>query len=117
MTDDINPIQALHFIKTNAPLYAAAKGRRIYIENYLKSIKAILMAEVKGDGKKEVSLGAKEQYAYSHEKYQQQLQALETAVQDEEKLKYLLEASKLAIEVYKANEYTKRTEMKNLDVS
>lgn len=117
MNEEINPIQALHFIRTNAPLYAAAKGRRIYIENYLKSIKSILMAEVKGDGKKEISLGAKEQYAYSHPKYEEQLQALEIAVQEEEKLKYLLEASKLAIEVYKTNEYTRRTELKNLDVS
>jgi len=117
MNDEIDPIRALQFLKTNAEGYGAAKGKRIYIENYLKSIKSILMAELKGDGKKEISLGAKEMYAYSHPDYRQQLEALETAVKEEEKLKYLLEAAKLQIEVFKANEYTRRTEMKNLDVS
>lgn len=114
--DEIDPLKALDFIRDNAEPYAKAKARRIYIENYLKSLKAILMSKVVSEGK-EPTLGAKEMTAYSAPEYLEQLEALEAAVQQEEKLKYLLEGAKLKVEVYKVQEYTKRTEMRNIHVS
>ena len=58
------------------------------------------------------SLGAKETFAYSHPDYLQQLEAMKVAVETEEHMKYLLEASKMKFEVYKVQEYTRRTEMR-----
>lgn len=104
---EIDPTRAIVFIQENALLYAQAKADRLFIEGYLKSLKAMLMNESDSG-----SLGAKEQYAYSHSKYVQQLEAMKIAIEDEERLKYLMEAAKMKVEVWKTQEYTKRTEMK-----
>ena len=104
---EIDPTRASVFIQENALPYAQAKADRLFIEGYLKSVKAILMNESDLS-----SLGAKEQFAYSNIRYQEQLNALRLAVEQEERLKYLMEAAKMKVEVWKTQEYTKRTEMK-----
>ena len=104
---EIDPTRAIVFIQENALLYAQAKADRLFIEGYLKSVKATLMIESDSS-----SLGAKEMYAYSHSRYADQLVALRVAVEQEERLKYLMEAAKMKVEVWKTQEYTKRTEMK-----
>ena len=104
---EINPLRAIEFIQMNAEVYAQAKADRLYIEGYLKYLKASLMNESDSS-----SLGAKEQYAYSHERYLEQLTAMKVATEQEEQLKYLMEAAKMKIEVFKVQEYTKRTEMR-----
>lgn len=104
---EIDPTRAIVFIQENALPYAQAKADRLFIEGYLKSVKAILMNESDLS-----SLGAKEQFAYSNIRYQEQLNALRLAVEQEERLKYLMEAAKMKVEVWKTQEYTKRTEMK-----
>lgn len=104
---EIDPTKAIEFIQKNAELFAQAKADRLYIEGYLKYLKASLMNESDSS-----SLGAKEQYAYSHDRYFEQLTAMKVATEQEEKLKYLMEAAKMKVEVYKVQEYTKRTEMR-----
>jgi len=42
---DIDPNKAVDFLLANAPRYAKAKAERIYIEQYRKSLKAILFTE------------------------------------------------------------------------
>ena len=104
---DIDPTRAIEYIQKNAGVYAEAKSNRVHIEGYLKYLKASLMNKSESS-----SLGAKETFAYSHPDYLLQLEAMKTAIEVEERMKYLLEAAKLKIEVYKVQEYTKRTEMK-----
>jgi len=104
---DIDPTRAIEYIQKNALPYAKAKSERLFIEGYLKSVKAILMNECDLS-----SLGAKEQFAYSNIRYQEQLNALRIVVEEEERLKYLMEAAKMKVEVWKTQEYTKRTEMR-----
>ena len=104
---EINPLKAIEFIQINAEAYAQAKATRIFIESYLKYVKADLMNQSDAS-----SLGAKEQYAYSHEEYRIQLEGMEVAIEQEEKLKYLMDAAKMKVEVWKTQEYTKRTEMR-----
>lgn len=104
---EIDPTKAIEFIQKNAETYAQAKADRLYIEGFLKYVKATLMNESDAS-----SLGAKETYAYSHEQYRQQLEAMRVATEQEEKLKYLMEAAKMKVEVWKTQEYTKRTEMR-----
>lgn len=104
---DIDPTRAIEYIQKNAGVYAEAKSNRVHIEGYLKYLKASLMN--KSDSN---SLGAKETYAYSHPDYLDQLKAMQIAVEMEERMKYLLEAAKMKVEVWKTQEYTKRTEMR-----
>jgi hypothetical protein len=59
-------------------------------------------------------LGNKEAYAYAHDDYVQQLNALKIATEKEEHLKYMLKAAEMRVEVWKTTEYTRRSEMRNL---
>jgi hypothetical protein len=75
------------------PKYAKAKAERVYIEQFRKSKKALLMGEC--DAKTAV---AKEQYAYSHPEYRQLLDGLRDAVEYEEKCRWSLERFKMELE-------------------
>lgn len=105
---DIDPHKAINYIMENAPKYAQAKANRVFIENYLRTVKSRLMNEETG------TLGNKEAYAYAHSDYIAQLEALKIATEEEERLKYMISAAQARIEVWKTNEYTKRQELKNL---
>ena len=71
MIDEISPFKALDFIRDNAQRYAEAKANVIYMTEYRKTQKAMLMNE--SDAKTE---SAKESYAYAHPNYLQHLEAL-----------------------------------------
>ena len=79
--------RCLDFIRDNASLFAKAKSERIYIEQYRKSKKAILIQEFEGKG----TIQEKESYAYAHKDYILLLCALREAVEQEEKLSALLD--------------------------
>ena len=104
---EIEPLKAIEYIQRNAGTYAQAKANRIYIENYLKTVKARLMGN-----SDEKAIGAKEMDAYSSSIYVEQLDGLKAAIEVEETLRYMLEAAKLKVEIWKVQEYTRRTEMK-----
>ena len=97
--------RAIDFLRDKAPEFAKAKAERTYIENALKSKKAILMADSDAS-----SLGAKEMYAYAHPDYMQLLMGLKAAVAIEEELKWLMEAAKLRFEHYKTECFNSRIE-------
>lgn len=106
--NEINPERAIKYIVENAPLFAQAKANRVFVENYLRTVKSRLMNEETG------TLGNKEAYAYAHPDYVAQLEALKVATEEEERLKYMLSAAQARIEVWKTQEYSKRQELKNL---
>lgn len=105
MSQDISPFRALDFIRDNAARYAQAKANVIYMTEYRKTIKAQLM--VACDGKTE---SARESYAYSHDEYKAHLIALQQAVFEAERLRWLLIAAEAKIEVWRSTESTNRAE-------
>lgn len=105
---EVNPERAIRYIAETAPLFAKAKADRVFVENYLRTVKSRLMNEETG------TLGNKEAYAYAHPDYEAQLAALRAATEEEERLKYMLAAAQARIEVWKTIEYTKRQELKNI---
>jgi ribosomal protein S8 len=107
MTDEIDPTKAIDFIARESKNYAQAYSDANHLERFLKTIKSQLMNEESG------TLGAKEAYAYSHPKYIEMLEALKTAEMNKEHLKYMLDAAKLKVEVWKVLEYNRRVEIKN----
>ena len=104
MNDEIAQ-KAIDFIRDNAPAYAKAKAERTYVENALKSKKAVLMADSDAN-----SLGAKEMYAYAHADYVELLLGLKAAVAIEEETKWLMEAAKLRFEHWKTVQFNNRVE-------
>ena len=107
MTEEIDPIKAIDFIARESKNYAQAYADANHLERFLKTVKSQLMNEESG------TLGAKEAYAYSPTKYIDILEALKTAEISKEHLKYMLDAAKLKVEVWKVLEYNRRVEIKN----
>lgn len=104
--DDIE--KTLNYMRTHAREYAAAKGDRVYLEQYRKSKKALLMIDAEKLWIKTVS--ERESYAYSHDEYLQLLTALQIAVEKEEYLKIMIEGCRLKIELYRTEQANQRAE-------
>lgn len=105
--EDRNPHDAIDYIIKHAKRFAQAKADRIYLEEYRKSLKAILM---KKSG--EAAIGAQERDAYAHPEYVELLKGLREAVEIEEKLRWDLIAAQARVEVWRSQEATNRLETK-----
>lgn len=101
----IDPQSAVDYMLRTAPRYAKAKAKRMYLEEFRKSKKALLMQQ---SGVKTVS--DRETYAYSHPEYIQILEGIEVAVEAEITLQWKLKAAELEIEVWRTQEASARAE-------
>lgn len=102
---DVDPNQAIDYIIKHADKFAKAKAERIYLEEYRKSLKALLMKR-----SMESAIGAQEREAYSHPEYIQMLLGLKEAIEIEEKLRWDLIAAQARVEVWRSQEATNRME-------
>lgn len=91
-----NPQDAIEFIYKFSSVYAKAKASRVYIEEFRKSKKALLM-----QASLESALGAQEREAYAHHEYIELLKGLREAVETEESLRWKLIAAQARIEVWR----------------
>ncbi len=103
----IDPQAAVDYMIAKSGEFAQAKANRIYCEEYRKTLKSQLMKEamIKFD-----SVNAQEREAYAHPDYKQHLLALREAVEQEEKLRWMLIAAEARIEVWRSQEASKRSE-------
>ena len=106
MSEPIDPNKAVDFLLSNAGKYARAKAERVYIEEYRKSKKALLMGQCV-----EKAVNAREQHAYSHPEYVALLEGLKAAVEVEESLRWAQIAAQLRVEIWRSEQATNR----NLD--
>lgn len=100
------PHQAVDFILKNSPEYAKAKSQRIYLEEFRKTKKALLMKDALERGIE--AANAQEREAYAHPEYQELLQGLAAAIEVEEKLKWHLEAARIRCDVWRTEEASNR---------
>ena len=104
MTD---PNKAVDYILANASKFAQAKANRVFIEEFRKSKKALLMSQSKAE-----AANAREQDAYSSPEYVELLQGLKEAVETEERLKWELVAAQLRVDVWRSEEASNRNQDK-----
>ena len=104
---EIDPHTAVDYIRDNAKAYAFAKANRIYVEEYRKSLKAILMKK-----SMETAVNAQEREAYSNEEYREHLQAIFQAVLEEETFRWKMVAAEARVEVWRSQEASNRAEYK-----
>lgn len=100
---DFDPQKAVDFLRDHAPVIAAAKGQRIYLEQFLKSKKALLMRE-SGAG----SVAAQEVAALAHPDYIELVEGLRDATEHEERERWLMIAAQARIEVWRSLEASNR---------
>jgi hypothetical protein len=101
---DIDPTKAVEYIMKYSGDFAKAKANRIYLENFLKSKRSILMS--KSSAK---SVAAAEVDAYADPEYIGLLDGLKEAVECEEKIKWMLTAAQLKVEIWRSLEATNRS--------
>jgi hypothetical protein len=107
MENRIDPQRAVDFIRQYAKAYAFAKAHRMYVEEYRKSLKAILMKR-----SKETAVNAQEREAYSHDEYREHLQAIFEAIEAEETFRWKMVAAQAEIEIWRSQEASNRIEYK-----
>lgn len=107
--DAIDPNRAVDFIIANASKFAKARSERVWIEEFRKSKKAILMGQSAAKSAVE-----REQYAYAHEDYIGLLGGLKAAVEVEEKLRWDLIAAQARIEIWRTQEASARAQDRSM---
>jgi hypothetical protein len=98
---------AVDFLYTHGAKYAEAKAHRVYLEEFRKSKKAILMKAALADGRAKSSAAA-EMEAYSDEEYTELLRGLEAATASEEALRWGLISAQARIDVWRSLEASNR---------
>ena len=105
MSEERDPHKAVDYILKHAALFAKAKAERTYIEQYRKSLKAMLMKRCM-----ETAVGAQEREAYAHPEMIELLKGLHAAVEIEEKLKWDITAAELRVEIWRTEQANNRAE-------
>jgi hypothetical protein len=104
----MRPEQAAQTIRDKAPAFGEAKAQRVYLEEFRKSKKALLMKDALTLGIE--AANAQEREAYAHPSYQQLIRGLAEAIEKEETLRWELEAARLDIEIWRSREATNRNQ-------
>ena len=102
----IDPEQAAEQIREIAPAYGQAKAQRVYLEEFRRSKKAMLMKDCMTMGVE--AANAQESEALADPEYVGLLKGLAAAVENEETLKWQLEAARLEIEIWRTRQATER---------
>ena len=96
MNRNIDPQSAVEQMWKTAPRLAKAKGELVYLEEYRKSLKAILMKS-----SKEKTSAAQETEAYAHTDYIKHLAGLQAATESYEALRWQMVALEAAIDIWR----------------
>jgi hypothetical protein len=102
----VKPEEAAQDIRNKAAAYGEAKAQRVYLEEFRKSKKALLMKDALEMGYE--AANAQEREAYADPAYQQLIKGLAAAIEKEETLKWEIEAARLDIEIFRTREATNR---------
>lgn len=102
----MKPEDAAQTIRDKAPAYGEAKAQRVYLDEFRKSKKALLMKNALEMGYE--AANAQEREAYADPAYLQLLKGLAAAIEKEETLRWEIEAARLDVEIWRTREATNR---------
>jgi hypothetical protein len=102
--------KALDFLRNNAFKAAKARAERIYLEEFRKSKKAILMkqAMVGHNGPSDLPVSAQEREAYASEEYQTLLIGLKHAVEADEQARFGMLSAQAIIDAWRSQQANQR---------
>tara|TARA_R110000868_G_scaffold9763_1_gene48011 strand:+ start:515 stop:847 length:333 start_codon:yes stop_codon:yes gene_type:complete len=101
-----DPNKAVDFLLKNSKIYAKAKAERVYLEEFRKSKKALLMQQAQMHGVETMS--AQERDAYANKEYQELIKGLAAAVEVEEDLRWKLIAAQMRVDIWRTNQANNR---------
>jgi len=107
------PYKAIEYIIENSCKFAEAKAHRVFIENFLRTKKSLLMKEAMAKG---IDSGvAQEREAYAHPEYEELLRGLQEATIREETLKYMLIAAQMKADIWRSEQASERVGVKTTE--
>jgi len=101
-----NPNKVVEFLLKNAGKYAKAKAERVYLDEFRRSKRALLMQDAELHGYE--TSAAQERQAYSHPEYIQLLVGLKEAISIEEKLRWQLIAAQIKVDIWRTEQANNR---------
>ena len=105
----IDPNAAVDFMIAKSAEYAQAEANKVYMEELRKTIKAEEMKNAEAYGNGEYKTAAmQEREAYASPRYKEHLLALKQAVEERERLRWLLIAAQERIAVWRSQEASNR---------
>jgi len=107
------PYKAIEFILENAPKFAVAKSQRVFLEEFRKTKKALLMKDAMTKGFD--SAVAQEREAYAHPEYEELLKGLAVAIEQEETLKWKLTAAQMKSDIWRSEQASERLGVKTTE--
>lgn len=109
----MNPEDAAELIREKASAYGKSKAQRVYLEEFRRSKKAMLMIDSLTMGVE--AANAQEREALADPEYVALLVGLREAVAQEETLKWELESYRLNIEIWRTRQATERMVIRSHD--
>lgn len=103
MITDEQAEKASDYIRDNAQTFAQAKANRIYLDEFRRSKEAMLYQQAPTG-----TIPEKEAYTRSHPEYLQVLDGLKEAVEQEERIRWLMIAAQTKIEIWRTQSANER---------
>lgn len=103
MIDESQVQAAFDWLQANETDAAEARAERVYLDEFRKSLKAVLMRESNGK-----TIGDRESFAYSHERYLEHLTKIRDAVVADETYRARISRSKMLLEFWRSQESSRR---------
>ena len=97
MITDEDIEKAIDYLRDNAIQAAQSRANRIYMEEFRKSLKALIMSE-----HKDLPVSAQEREAYCDQRYLKHLEAMKTAIAHDEQNRFMRVAAEAKIEAWRS---------------
>lgn len=97
--------ECVTWLGKNARRIAQARAERLYMEQWIKTVKATIQSEQLG-----MSIAAAETVALASPRYLDALQAYREAVEADEYLRFVASATEAKIDAWRSQESTRRAE-------
>ncbi len=99
--------KTVDWLRDNARPIAQARAERLYMEQWIKTVKATIQSEQIG-----MSVAAAETVALASPRYLAALQAFKESVEADEYLRFMAAAAEAKIDAWRSQESTRRMEAK-----
>lgn len=99
--------KAVDWLRDHAKKIGEARATRLYLEQWIKTVKATIQTEQQG-----LSMAAAEAVALASPRYMAALQAFREAVEADETFRFLASAAEAKLECWRSQESTRRAEGK-----
>jgi hypothetical protein len=101
---EYDPEKAVRWLIDNSDGDAEKRANRLYLEQYRKSLKALIMKEQVG----KLSIAAREVEAYADQRYLDHLNVMKEAIRLDEQARFLRHGAEIKLDVWRTAESTKR---------